>query len=489
MNAVKSENQSVSSVIDAAMMSAAQRRVDDFKRLRQLGMLPKDGDFFPSVHYPPITMYPPTTEDELFQGYTVPADGLFDVYVHIPFCLQRCTFCHYPVKLGKNTSDEKDRYLVALAKEMSLYRARLGLVDRIKARSILVGGGTPTFLNIPQMRYFFEFFNENVEVAEGTQFNYDVDPNTLLGEEGRQRLQIMKDNGVNRLTIGVQSLNDEVLFKMNRHHSAEQAIDSIRVSREMGFQVNIEFIYGYPGETLENWAAVIEQAAQLDVEEIQMYRLKVEAYGDYQGPIKNVKEKHPERIPEIDETLEMKQIAIEILNKHGYHENLRRVYSRKPEHYSHYAHNQCCMLYDEVGFGLTAFSSLRDRFALNTQYFDEYYSLIDSGKLPINRGIVRTKEEQQRWAIVLPLKNRTVRKRDFQRATGESIEGKFSDKFAALKEHGLIEETEREIKLTPLGCFFADEVVQQFHQTEFMPFPETNYEPGPLCPYHHNHVD
>jgi len=466
----------------------AAARLDDFARLRDLGLVEKNGDFFPSgVHYPPITKYPLVTEEELFAGYTLPSDGLFDIYVHIPFCLQRCLFCHYPLKLGTNQDQEKDRYLAALDREMALYRARLG-VDRFVARSILVGGGTPTFISPNQLRFFFKSLKANVEIPEGTQFSYDVDPNTLLGEEGRERLEIMKENGVNRLTIGIQSLDDEILHLMNRHHSAQEAIESIRVSQEMGFQINIEFIFGYLGQTLENWIEVVEKSVTLDVEEIQFYRLKVDAYGDYQGPIKNIKSKHPEKIPTFNETLLMKQCAIDILAQHGYHENLRRVFTRKPEHYSHYAHNQCCKLYDEVGFGLATFSSLRDRFVLNTQYFDEYYSMIENGNLPVNRGLVRNHEEQVRWATILPLKNRSIRKRDFYRATGESIEGKFVEKFSKLKKYGLIEESEKEIKLTKLGCFFADEVVQQFHSPKFLPFPEENYVYGPLHPADSNQI-
>lgn len=464
-------------------------RVNDFMHMRELGLIEKSGDFFPSVHYPPITMYPPITEDELFAGYTLPVDGLFDVYVHIPFCLQRCLFCHYPLELGngKEQESKKDKYLSALDKEMALYCARLG-VDRIRTRSILVGGGTPTFLSLEQLIRFFDSLNSHVEIPEGTQFSYDVDPNTLIGKEGMERLKILKANGVNRLTIGIQSLDDEILHLMNRHHNSEEAIESIRVSRDMGFQVNIEFIFGYPGQTLENWIKVVEKAVTLDVEEIQFYRLKVEAYGDYQGPIKNIKKKHPDKVPTFEEAILMKQCAIEILEKNGYYENLRRVFTRKPEHYSHYAHNQCCMLYDEVGFGLTAFSSLRDRFALNTQSFEEYYALIESGKLPINRGLVRSREEQLRWAVVLPLKNRTVRKRDYLRATGETIDGKFPEKLSLLKKYGLVEEDEKEIRLTKLGCFFADEVAQQFHNSEYAPFSQDCYESGPLSPYKNTKV-
>lgn len=459
-----------------------EKRLKDFAEMRSLGLIQKQGDFYPSVHYPPITMYPKITDEALFEGYTLPSDGLFDVYVHIPFCLQRCLFCHYPLKLGKEQGAEKDKYLSALDKEMALYCKQLG-VERIRARSILVGGGTPTFLTSSQMQQFFESLHSHVEIPPGTQFSYDVDPNTLLGEAGRERMEIMKANGVNRLTIGLQSLDDAILRLMNRHHTAEQAIESIKVSKEMGFQVNIEFIFGYPGQTLEGWTKVVEQAVTLDVEEIQFYRLKVEAYGDHQGPIKNIKEKHPEKVPTNEEAIMMKQAAIDILAQHGYHENLRRVFTRKPEHYSHYAHNQCCMLYDEVGFGLTAFSSLRDRFALNTQDFEEYYAMLESGHLPINRGLIRSHEEQLRWAIILPLKNRTIRKKDYLRATGESLEGKFTEKFAMLKQYGLVEENEKEIGLTKLGCFFADEVAQQFHSPNFVPFSETSYEDAPLSPF------
>jgi hypothetical protein len=90
----------------------------------------------------------------------------------------------------------------------------------------------------------------------------------------------------------------------------------------------------------------------------------------------------PERLPTLEETIMMKQMAIDLLAQHGYHENLRRVFSRERNHYSHYADNQCCGLLDQLGFGLTAFSSLRDRFALNTQDFTNYYAMISEGKLP-----------------------------------------------------------------------------------------------------------
>jgi oxygen-independent coproporphyrinogen-3 oxidase len=426
-------------------------------------------------------MYQPMTDDELLAGYRMPDDGRLDVYAHIPFCRQRCMFCHYPLKLGQAQSTEKDRYLDALEREFDIYLAKLG-IDRVIARSILVGGGTPTYLSLAQQRRFFDMMAARIDMSTCRQYTFDVDPNTLLGDEGRARLGMMRDYGVDRLTIGVQSLDDEILRLMNRHHGAAEALESIAATHRAGMTVDIEFIFGFPGQTIAGWASMIDEACRLGVEEIQLYRLKIDAYGDYQGPIKQYLEKHPDAIPTVEQCVVMKQVAIDILAAHGYTENLRRVFSKEYRHHSRYAHNQCCRLLDQIGIGLTAFSSLRDRFALNTQFFETYYALIADGHLPIDRGIIRSREEQMRWAVVLPLKNRSARKSDFLRVTGEPLDRQFRAKIAKLKEAGLVEEDDERLVLTGLGAFFADEVAQQFHHPDYLPHPAENYDPGPLHP-------
>ncbi len=369
---------------------------------------------------------------------------------------------------------------------MDLYLRRLG-VDRIQPRSILVGGGTPTYLTPDQLRRFLTSFDKRVDLHSASQFSYDVDPNTLIGPDGAERLKIMRDFGVHRLTIGVQSLIPEVLRYMNRHHGREEIIEAIKASKEAGFKLNIEFIFGYPGQTLDNWIDVIEEACQFDVEEIQLYRLKVDAYGDYQGPIKQVLDKKPQIVPTNEDAIMMKQIAIDVLREYGYTEKiLRRVFTRSEEDYSHYAHNQCCLLYDEVGFGLATFSSLRDRFVLTTPNFDEYYAKIEAGQLPINRGLVRSQEDLVRWATIVPLKNRSIRKRDFTRTTGLRFEQVYREKIQKLIDAGLVIENDRFASLTELGRFFADEVVQQFFAPQHLPFPAADYASGPLHPLNDN---
>jgi len=462
-------------------MTRARARVADFRRFQQLGLICKDGDFFPSVHYPPITMYPPMQPEALVKSYTLPADGLIDVYAHLPFCHRRCNFCHYPARLGEQR-EEKRTYLAALEKEMDTYLRHLGLTQ-FRPRTILVGGGTPTYLTPELLQRFLDFFCKRLDLSKCRQFNYDVDPTTLTGPDGLERLKIMRDYGVDRLTIGVQSFNDHVLKLMNRHHDAKTALDSIQNAKAFGYKLNLEFIFGFPGQTPENWLAVMTTAVQSGVEEIQLYRLKIDAYGDYQGGIKKLKQTRPEAVPSTEEALMMKALAVELLAANGYQENLRRVFSKKRSDFSLYAHNQCCELYDQIGLGLTAFSSLRDRFGLNTQSFEEYYHLVADGKLPLNRGLVRDRQEQIRWAIILPLKNREVRKKRFQEATGTALAEVFCPKIERLKSFGLVREDERALGLTELGAFFADEVCHQFQDPRFMAFARSAYAEGPLNPY------
>ncbi|MCR4791203.1 MAG: radical SAM protein [Lachnospiraceae bacterium] len=467
------------------LLAHAEETFAKVEELQRLGLVCDDGDFVPSVHYPPITQYDNCDIDEYFKTYTLPADGMMDIYVHIPFCIQHCTFCHYPGLTGERV-EEKKKYIDYLIREMDIYREYHG-IDKIKPRSILLGGGTPTSLTPELLEHFLTEFEKRVDLSACKQYNVDLGPNSINGESGTKKCEIMKAHGITRLTIGLQSLNDDVLKLMNRPHNSEEAIQSVYKALEYGFDVNIEFIYGHPGETIDNWIEDMEKAVGLPMNEIQVYRLKVQAYGDFQGIINRFhRGSGSADIPDFKSTMMMKQIAQDIFNEHGFNERLRRVFTKNKAIFSHYAYNQCCNQFDQVGFGLTGFSSYRDRFDINTQNFEEYYAAIDAGKLPINRGLVRSAEEQARWAIVLPLKNRDVRKTEFKQRSGYEFDDVFKTKVSLLKEYGLLEDTGNIIRLTELGGFVADEVCEQFNSIPYLPFPRERYAEGPLNPYLNN---
>lgn len=463
-------------------ISLSTPRWKEFQEFQRLGLIPLHGDFSPAgVHYPPITNYPAIAQEDAYRGFQETDKGTFDVYVHIPFCHRRCLFCHYPSHYNRSTA-EKDTYLLHLEKEMQNWLSFRGL-ERIKSRSILMGGGTPSDLTPAQLKRFLTFFTQYVDISTCPQFNWDVDPSTLVGDDGLERLRIIKDFKGDRLTIGIQSLDDTVLKKMNRSHDVSTALQSVENCLKAGFKVNIEFIFGHPGETLQNWIEVIEKACTLGVGEIQLYRLKIEPYGDQEGTIKQFSSYHPDELISVENTIRMKEIAEQILADNGYNENLRRVFTKNKSDISIYAYNQCCRLKDCLGFGLSAFSSMHDRFMINTPDFAEYYRRTEAGEIAADRCLIRTPDQQIRWSVILPLKNYFIDKKLLKKMNGTDIANVFQKQFALLKQYGLASEDNNRITLTNKGSFYSDELVHLFYEDCHQSFPPEDFADGPLNPY------
>ena len=169
----------------------AAEQFEAIKSLQAEGLICDDGEFVPSVHYPPITQYADCHPDDVLGTFTIPGDGMMDVYVHFPFCIQACTYCHYPSLFGEHI-EERDKYLRYLKNELEIYCNRFEM-QQLRPRSILIGGGTPTHLTPAQLEEFLQFFIQKVDLSSCKQFNYDVDPNSLVGEDGKKRLEIMRD--------------------------------------------------------------------------------------------------------------------------------------------------------------------------------------------------------------------------------------------------------------------------------------------------------
>jgi oxygen-independent coproporphyrinogen-3 oxidase len=462
------------------LVAAAQPRLQEFRDLRDAGLIHKTGTFFPAgIHYPPITMYPPGGEDDFLRGWQDPCDGQYVFYLHVPFCKRQCTFCHYPIVTGTG-EDEQHRVIDLLGKEMDIWLDRLGL-ERIRARSVLIGGGTPTHLSPKLFRKLHEAIAQRVDLSGCTQLTYDVHPSDLVGPEGIERLRIMRDYGSNRLTLGLQEMDEAVLKHMNRPPSAALAREAMEECRRQGFDdLNIEFIFGYPGQSLESWYQTLQEAVALDPEEIQFYRLKVQHYGQGEGPVERLYDKRPQQFLQAETQIVMKQMAIEYVNAHGYNENLVRVFTKTPELTSHYTTDQCCKLLDTVGVGPSAFSSFRDRFCILEPDLGRWVEQVEAGKLAVSVALVRDRDAHLRWNLTLPLKNSLVYKDFFEERTGERAEDVFRPQFDVLKSFGLLEETPTTLSLTRKGKFFADEICTQLGHPDYLPHGADGYEAGPL---------
>lgn len=463
----------------------AQQEMSDIgvESIRDSGILPERGSkFFPVIGYPPLTMFSDMDQGPIFENLQQRPERPLLGYAHIPFCPSRCTFCHWITKT-KSKAEEVDVYLDYLEREMILYKQNMG-VDAIPVQSVLIGGGTPTYPSSEQMERFMKMYTTHYDLSGCTQFSVEAEPGTLLGKEGYEKLRIMKDYGVDRISLGVQSFDDDILRYMGRVHTHEETLESIRNMRKAGIEnVFIDLIYGYPNQTVEMWAKHMLEAVSLDIEGFQLYRLRIKQHGDRQGNIIVQARKNPERFPETDEVLLMKYLGILISEEHGFHEYQTRCFAKKPEYISHYLRDWAADLADVAGVGVSAWSTLRGVFAINVgdANLENYYSLIDQGKVAINRGKMRTKDDELRRSLILPLKNMKVNKQQFTERTSETINKFFNNEVTWLKQLGLLEENDQEIWLTKLGKYFADEVATQFFNPDYMPFDDVMRAPPQIA--------
>lgn len=467
------------------LIEIADKQVEslNLQKLINSGFIPQDGMFFPSIYYPPLTMYLPSSEEDMLANYEYREEHPVALYVHIPFCATRCIFCHWVISLNASSA-EVDTYLDCLDKEAVLWHRRLK-TEKISPQSILIGGGTPTMLSASQTEKFLKSLNSRFDFNKCKQFSYEAEPRSLLGTEGLAKLAIMKNYGVDRISLGVNSFNDRILRGMGRPHNSEDAINAIQQIRKVGFKsLSIDLVYGYPESTIGDWIDTLMTAASVSVDAYQLYRLRIVPHGDRIGLIKKQFDESEKDFMDLKNIYRMKALGFIISSQNGFKEDFRRIFSKNKNHISFFLRDYCCRLYNVIGLGISSWSNLGDRLFLNSgESLEKYCSCIKEGKIPIDRGKIRTRENNKVRALILPLKNCGVDKLRYKETTGITIDRTFGKKIEQLKSLELLQEDKERLWLTKKGAFFADEVMMQFYAREYIPFPNSAYAAGELNPY------
>ncbi len=184
------------------------------------------------------------------------------LYVHIPFCKKRCLYCDF---FSTTLLERREEYVTALVREIEARKQEAGE----PIRTIYIGGGTPSTLEIAQI--------QGILAAAGTQGVEEITMELNPGDAAKPYLQALREAGINRLSIGIQSFRDELLQLIGRRHSAEQAIQAVQMAQEAGFEnLSIDLIYALPTQTMAQWEADIETAISLKVQHISSYGLMYE---------------------------------------------------------------------------------------------------------------------------------------------------------------------------------------------------------------------
>lgn len=196
-------------------------------------------------------------------------DEPLSFYLHIPFCNNKCHSCFYT---KYNTQPSlTERYLDAIKKEITMY-ANQPYIRQKTFHSGYFGGGTPTALSEKQLYDLLTHVNKSLTIEKDAGITMETTPREVT----KGKIKIMLENGIKRISIGIQSLDDELLTRIGRNHTAKEAKDAVCVLREEGVKaINVDLMYGLPGETMESWKSTINQLMEMQVDSVSLYSFVV----------------------------------------------------------------------------------------------------------------------------------------------------------------------------------------------------------------------
>ena len=204
----------------------------------------------------------------MMQIKTVPS--VEALYIHIPFCMKKCNYCDFlSFPHNYDTGESMELYISALINEMELVKKQFS----ISAKTIFIGGGTPSCLPEHLLQILLEAIYRYFVTDALQEYTIELNPGTITWA----KLQLMRNYGINRLSIGVQSDTVEQLKLLGRIHSFSEAQETVQMARRLGFKnINLDFMYGIPGQTLDMWRDTLQAALELNPEHLSLYQLKIE---------------------------------------------------------------------------------------------------------------------------------------------------------------------------------------------------------------------
>ena len=366
------------------------------------------------------------------------AGAIRHIYVHIPFCARICPYCAFYKELLDRS--QLTRFCDALVAEIELHAQDRHLLPS----TIYFGGGTPTALSTAQLDSLLEGFRARLDLSVLTEWTMEANP----GSVSARKAALLRDAGVNRISLGVQSWDDDLLQLLGREHNALQAEQSFRILGEAGFSnINVDLMFGLPGQTLAQWRATLQKTVALGPEHISAYCLTYEEDTDF-----FLRHTRGELRQDSDGDAKMFELAMSILQRAGY------------EHYeiSNYAqpgfesaHNRAYWAgEDYLGIGPSAFSTAGMQRWQNVSNYREYHDRVLRGESPIDSVEQLTPAMKLAERTALLLRTRDGISADevaqFDSATREFV------------DLGLLQLSGNRLVLTRKGKSLADSVAEAF---------------------------
>lgn len=415
------------------------------------------GSYFVS-NYPPYSFWTP---DHVADAYAAldraPAPGTpLGVYLHIPFCRKRCHFCYFKVYTDKNAS-EIEGYLDAAIAELALY-ARRPFIGGRKPRFIYFGGGTPSYISSQQLSCLVEGMKRSLPWDEAEEVTFECEPGTLT--EGK--LQVIRELGVSRLSLGIEHFDDHILQLNGRAHGSKEIGRAYEFARSLNFpQINIDLIAGMMGDTEERWRECVRQTIALQPDSITIYQMEVpynttifkemKASGQSVAPVAGWKIKR-----------EWVRHAFAELESAGYTVGSAYTAIRNPERTRFLYRDLLWAGADMVGLGVASFSHVGGVHFQNEHEFGPYLARLNEGKLPIFRALTPTGDERFIRELILQMKLGHVSRAYFQNKFGADLTERFAGPLGEIQKQGLLSVDGDTVRLNRDGLLQVDRLLHQF---------------------------
>ena len=365
-------------------------------------------------------------------------------YVHIPFCTQICYYCDFSKVFIKN--QPVDAYLEHLIQETRSYE--IG-----KLRTLYIGGGTPTALSAQQLAYLLTELPKVMDLSEVEEFTIEANP----GDLDPDKIAVLKDSQVNRVSLGVQTFDNKMLKKIGRSHQEQDIYDNIRHLKQAGFDnISIDLIYALPGQTMDQVKENVAKAIDLDIPHMSLYSLILENHTVFMNRMR--RGKLP--LPKEELEAEMFEYIIDELEKAGF-EHYEISNFSKPGFESR--HN--LVYWDNAeyyGLGAGASGYVDGIRYKNHGPIRHYLEAVEAGKARITEEHL-TLEEKMEEELFLGLRKKTgVSKARFEEKFGVSFDQRYGQVVASLTEQGLLVPDDKQVRMTKRGLFLGDTVAEKF---------------------------
>jgi oxygen-independent coproporphyrinogen III oxidase len=378
------------------------------------------------------------------------------IYLHIPFCRSRCSYCDFATDVFKNEA-VVDRYVNALVKEISTFPGEVqskiqNPKSKIPIDTIYFGGGTPSLLNPAQLEKILETIQRKFSVAKNSEITMEMNPATVTPET----LESYKSLGVNRASFGAQTFDDTELKRLGRRHTAQDVRDTIELLREADFtNVSFDLIAGLPRQTLKDWERNLDEALKLNPEHLSLYLLEVHEATPLAEQIRSGRQP----LPDEDLAGEMYELLLEKTSEKGYEQYEISNFARTGFESKHNSKYWLCEPVYAFGCSAHSFDGAAKRWS-NERDTAKYVSLIETK----NSAIVEENEiDLESEFIFLGLRlTKGVDLGEYEKRFGKKLREKYGEDLKRLQAADLIKIQDDHLKLTRKGFLFSNEVFEIF---------------------------